>query len=652
MAAGATLGFLKFVLGFDTIAFKKGMTQAEKDLVGFSKKIEKFGKGMADVGAKMSLAITAPIIAFAGAGIKEAQETAVAMGKVSNALAQTGAVAGQTAPQLEKAAAAFETKSLYEADQILGDVTATMARFGKILPANFQAAQQAAVDLAAATGKDLAGAASLVGRALQDPVKGMKALKEVGITLTDAQKKQVAQWMATGDAAKAQAFVLDQINAKVKGAAAAAQETQPFNKLTDAFKSLAESLGTILLPFLIQLSNWAVSAAAAFQALDPNVQAIVVGFIAVAAAAGPLLVVVGNLIKLFSGVKVLVQFAAGLLGVATAEGTAATGATAAGIAFRAMLGPLALIVGAATAVYLAWKYWPQIVQIVKDVWNAVSTYLGPKLRAVFDALMVPIRGVVNAFKWMQDKVVGHSYVPDMVDGIAAEMKRLPKVMVEPAQRATEEVTALFDEMSKIDWIPEVGFVAAGPTEVTDKTVKGLAELGKINEDTTAKMADQWRDMANSAVGSMRSMVDAFKSGDILGGIQTLLNAVLDVLKALKGIGIIGGGAGATTASAGARGGFGGARALGGPVVPGKSYMVGENGPEFFSTKRRGFIHPSGREGQQARVMVVPSPYFDVVVDRRAASVAAPMAGQAAIVGISGSEARAYRRSRRNIYAAG
>ena len=53
--AGATLGFLKFVLGFDTIAFKKGMTQAEKELAQFSKKMEKFGKGMADVGKKMSI---------------------------------------------------------------------------------------------------------------------------------------------------------------------------------------------------------------------------------------------------------------------------------------------------------------------------------------------------------------------------------------------------------------------------------------------------------------------------------------------------------------------------------------------------------------------------------------------------------------------
>jgi len=147
------------------------------------------------------------------------------------------------------------------------------------------------------------------------------------------------------------------------------------------------------------------------------------------------------------------------------------------------------------------------------------------------------------------------------------------------------------------------------------------------------------------------MVDAFKSGDILGGIQELLDLVLNLAVSLSRIGVFG--KGAQTAFGGSISGFayGGARALGGPVVPGKSYLVGENGPEFFSSKKKGFISPSRQEQQPQRVIVVPSPYFDVVVDQRAANVAAPMAGKAAIIGVTGSEQRMARRSRRNIYAA-
>jgi len=184
----------------------------------------------------------------------------------------------------------------------------------------------------------------------------------------------------------------------------------------------------------------------------------------------------------------------------------------------------------------------------------------------------------------------------------------------------------------------------------------LSKIGDLTKDKTVEMAKAWGQMASDAIGSMKGMVDAFKSGDILGGIQMLLDTILKVVQSLQGMGYIsssvgrsGGSAGGL--SAGARNGFGGALARGGPVVPGKTYLVGENGPEFISSKRRGFVSPSGKAAQPQRVVVIPSPYFDVVVDQRAASVAAPMAGQAAVMGVAGSEMRQQRRQRRNLLAA-
>ena len=49
-----------------------------------------------------------------------------------------------------------------------------------------------------------------------------------------------------------------------------------------------------------------------------------------------------------------------------------------------------------------------------------------------------------------------------------------------------------------------------------------------------------------------------------------------------------------------------------------------------------------------RVQVIPSPYFDVVVDDRATRVAAPMAGQAAIMGAAGAHQAGQRQQRRMI----
>ena len=42
--------------------------------------------------------------------------------------------------------------------------------------------------------------------------------------------------------------------------------------------------------------------------------------------------------------------------------------------------------------------------------------------------------------------------------------------------------------------------------------------------------------------------------------------------------------------------FAGARALGGPVAPGGSYLVGERGPELFTPGASGMITPNGAMG--------------------------------------------------------
>lgn len=54
------------------------------------------------------------------------------------------------------------------------------------------------------------------------------------------------------------------------------------------------------------------------------------------------------------------------------------------------------------------------------------------------------------------------------------------------------------------------------------------------------------------------------------------------------------------------------------------------------------------QGGASRIQVVPSPYFDVVVDGRAANVAAPMASRAAMVGAAGGQQGIMRQQQRRI----
>jgi hypothetical protein len=68
-------------------------------------------------------------------------------------------------------------------------------------------------------------------------------------------------------------------------------------------------------------------------------------------------------------------------------------------------------------------------------------------------------------------------------------------------------------------------------------------------------------------------------GGLIGGLQTVINLGQSVGSA------IGGAAGAL--------GFGGGRAMGGPVSAGTAYMVGERGPELFVPRGSGTIIPNG-----------------------------------------------------------
>jgi hypothetical protein len=108
---------------------------------------------------------------------------------------------------------------------------------------------------------------------------------------------------------------------------------------------------------------------------------------------------------------------------------------------------------------------------------------------------------------------------------------------------------------------------------------------------------------------------------LMGWLGEIMNFIAPILSGLSGItsgaGAIGGVAGATggttsTSSGGGIGGFfsgiisgiggffsnlfGGGKAAGGPVMAGRSYLVGEHGPEILRMGSNGFITPNAVMG--------------------------------------------------------
>lgn len=89
---------------------------------------------------------------------------------------------------------------------------------------------------------------------------------------------------------------------------------------------------------------------------------------------------------------------------------------------------------------------PGFTEAMRKVYEGVKTWLQDRLAATFEWVKTKLREVGAAFKWLYDVVVGHSYIPDMVEGVAAWMAKLDAVMVEPAKKATTKTAKAFQKL--------------------------------------------------------------------------------------------------------------------------------------------------------------------------------------------------------------
>lgn len=84
--------------------------------------------------------------------------------------------------------------------------------------------------------------------------------------------------------------------------------------------------------------------------------------------------------------------------------------------------------------------------------------------------------------------------------------------------------------------------------------------------------------------------------------------------------------------------FGGGKATGGPIDPSNWYVVGEKGPELFAPGVSGTVIPNGGRGSRPTgggiAQIVPSPYFNAVVDGRVVRGSMPIAQATMATGMS------------------
>jgi hypothetical protein len=122
----------------------------------------------------------------------------------------------------------------------------------------FDQATKAALDLSVAWGTDMHSASITVGKALNDPIKGVVALSRVGVQFTQSQKDTIKSLEESGHHLKAQKIILRELRTEVGGSAKAYGNTLPgaMGKLRTMIGNVAEWLGGKLAPAFNKAIDW------------------------------------------------------------------------------------------------------------------------------------------------------------------------------------------------------------------------------------------------------------------------------------------------------------------------------------------------------------------------------------------------------------
>ncbi len=376
-------------------SFKGGEASITKQLDGpISKASQTVGKtsGAAygnsfstSAGGVMKAALGAAVIAgaanaakdFIGSSIDEAREAQKVGATTEQIIKTTGGAAKITAAQVGDLATAISLKTGMD-DEAIQSGANLLLTFKNVKNevgegANiFDRATAAAADLSAAGFGDLNGASKQLGKALNDPLKGMTALSRSGVTFTAEQKEQVKALVATGDILGAQKVILSEVEGQVGGTAAASATAS--EKMAVGWGNLQESIGTLLLPVIDQLQGVLT---AAFAWISENTWVLGV----------------------FAGGVTAIALAMGVAKIATIQWSATL--LASPITWI-VVGIVALI----AALVLLIANWDSVVAWLKKVWGGIVTWLG----GVWDSIVSGVRAGWDAVvRWIKDaatKVVG------------------------------------------------------------------------------------------------------------------------------------------------------------------------------------------------------------------------------------------------------
>jgi hypothetical protein len=161
----------------------------------------------------------------------------------------TGGAAGKSAADIEALAQSIAASTLASTGEVR-DAAAQLLTFRSISGQTFERTLKLSQDLATVGFGTVKTSAVQLGKALEDPINGLTALRRVGVSFSESQRQVIRDLVDTGRLAEAQEKILDALAQQVGGAGNASA-----GGLAGAYDSLAQATDNLLVRWGSQIAE-------------------------------------------------------------------------------------------------------------------------------------------------------------------------------------------------------------------------------------------------------------------------------------------------------------------------------------------------------------------------------------------------------------
>lgn len=195
-------------------------------------------------------------VAFGISSVKAFSESQDAIAQTNAVLKSTAGIAGVTADQVTNLAISLQKTTKFSDEEVRSaeNLLLTFTAIGKDI---FPQATKTVLNMATALGEDTKSASIQLGKALQDPILGVTALRRVGVNFNRAQQDVIKKLVETGKSAEAQRLILKELETEFGGSAEAARGTfaGSLAALKNSLNDVQESIGEVIVNSLAPLAQ-------------------------------------------------------------------------------------------------------------------------------------------------------------------------------------------------------------------------------------------------------------------------------------------------------------------------------------------------------------------------------------------------------------